>query len=204
LLLEEIRQNKDTSFIYGNSVDSKYKIIDNKKYFIDKSKGWGESFSKLKMLEGNFIPINTFIIRSSLAQKCRFLDDVNYYVDWAFLLQAISLEDFKAMHINEPVSEYRRTEVELNNQFISGERKECWDRIEAKVIRNRDYKISGDEITKHMQSLRKLRSENQELHNVKDSFGNKLLQKMRAFPLLKLPLRVIKKIILTIKNHVRF
>jgi glycosyltransferase involved in cell wall biosynthesis len=110
-LINIIEKNK-ASFAYGRSIKAiEKKEEDNlgntylylQKKFVFETK----DFNKISFLMDNYIPFNSFIVKTSLIGNTRFDEKLYYLEDWDFLRHLVLKKDFSIAQLHKPVSEYR-------------------------------------------------------------------------------------------------
>jgi len=112
-LIKALEDNNKT-FALGRGINVKQRIekdITGKEYLytVSKAKRPYQEYSKPLLLLENFIPFNTFILKSSLLNNVKFNEDMEFLEDWDFLKQLILKEEFSIIQLGDvPVSEYRR------------------------------------------------------------------------------------------------
>lgn len=111
LLISLLEKNK-TSFAYGTSVkvlqeEKKDKFGNRYLYTVKKSLFETKNFNIISFLLDNYIPFNTFVIKTSLIGKEEFDERLDYLEDWDFLRKMSLKEDFSFIQTKYPVSEYR-------------------------------------------------------------------------------------------------
>ena len=111
-LIKALEDNKKT-FALGRSINVIERLETNITgeeylYTVSKAKRPYQEFSKPLLLLENFIPFNTFILKTSLLDGVKFNEDMTYLEDWDFLKQLILKEEFSFIQLDVPISEYRR------------------------------------------------------------------------------------------------
>ena len=111
-LIKALEYN-DKTFALGRSIDVIERLETNIAgeeylYTVSKAKRPYQEFSKPLLLLENFIPFNTFILKTSLLDGVKFNEDMTYLEDWDFLKQLILKEEFSFIQLDVPISEYRR------------------------------------------------------------------------------------------------
>ena len=106
-------EDNDKTFALGRSIDVIERLETNIAgeeylYTVSKAKRPYQEFSKPLLLLENFIPFNTFILKTSLLDGVKFNEDMTYLEDWDFLKQLILKEEFSFIQLDVPISEYRR------------------------------------------------------------------------------------------------
>lgn len=106
-------EDNDKTFALGRSIDVIERLETNIAgeeylYTVSKAKRPYQEFSKSLLLLENFIPFNTFILKTTLLDSVKFNEDMEYLEDWDFLKQLILKEEFSIIQLDMPVSEYKR------------------------------------------------------------------------------------------------
>lgn len=103
----------ENTFALGRSIDVIERLEKNITgeeylYIVSKSKRPYQGFSKSLLMLDNFIPFNTFIIKTTILDGIKFNEDMEYLEDWHFLKQVIYKKEFSFIQLDIPVSEYKR------------------------------------------------------------------------------------------------
>jgi len=112
-LIKALEDNKKT-FALGRGIDVIEKVetnITGEKYLYitSKAKRPYQEFSKAFLFVENFIPFNTFILKTSLLDGVKFNIDMEFLEDWDFLKRLVLKEEFSIIQLGDvPVSEYRK------------------------------------------------------------------------------------------------
>jgi len=111
-LIKALEDNKKT-FALGRSINVIERLETNITgeeylYTVSKAKRPYQEFSKPLLLLENFIPFNTFILKTSLLDNVKFNEEMTYLEDWDFLKRLILKEKFSIIQLDTPVSEYKR------------------------------------------------------------------------------------------------
>lgn len=111
-LIKALEDNKKT-FALGRSINVIERLETNITgeeylYTVSKAKRPYQEFSKPLLLLENFIPFNTFVLKTSLLDGIKFNEDMTYLEDWDFLKRLILKEKFSIIQLDTPVSEYKR------------------------------------------------------------------------------------------------
>lgn len=134
-------EDNDKTFALGRSIDVIERLETNIAgeeylYTVSKAKRPYQEFSKPLLLLENFIPFNTFILKTSLLDGVKFNEDMTYLEDWDFLKQLILKEEFSFIQLDVPISEYRRRN-DITDTF-NEDNYEKW--LEAREITDNSFK----------------------------------------------------------------
>jgi glycosyltransferase involved in cell wall biosynthesis len=157
LLIEELTKEKK-SFAFGDSVQvEQRKMTDfsGKEYLYSKNKNRRKrtKFNKLYLLLDNFIPFNSFVMRTSLVGETTFDERLEFLEDWDFLKKISLKEEFSVSQLKQPVSEYRRRYDETDTYNKKTEKR--W----RKARKITDSSIKGHNITTTVEEVLDLREE---------------------------------------------
>lgn len=143
------RNNIQYNFVYGNSLTAKIKPYKEFNYAIQKFKGHGEEFNKIKFILDNFIPINTFVIRTQLIGESLFDEKIDVLEDWDFLASLVAKAEFNPKYLNIDVSEYRRP-IDFSNTGFTPANEKMWQEtrkyvLEEKIF-NKNYILKKEDL----------------------------------------------------------
>lgn len=107
-----LMEKNNKSFAYGTSI----KVMQDKTkdnfgniylYTRNKSKFETKNFNIVSFILDNYIPLNSFIIRTSLLKDEKFDESLDYLEDWDWLRRIALKKEFSVIQTEIPVSEYR-------------------------------------------------------------------------------------------------
>lgn len=132
--------------VFGN----RYLYTKNKSYFNKKP------FNKIAFFIDNYIPFNTFVIRTSLMQDEYFDEKLDYLEDWDWLRRLVLKENFSLVQTKTPVSEYRVRND--NTDTFNLNNSEKWEESRKKTdynIENQIIKVSMMDILEYKEEYHK-------------------------------------------------
>jgi len=111
LLINLLEKNKKT-FAYGGSIkvlqkEKKDKWGNKYLYTVKKSSFETKDFNILSFLLDNYIPFNSFILKSSLINDEKFDERLDYLEDWDLLRKILLKKEFSLIQTKTSVSEYK-------------------------------------------------------------------------------------------------
>lgn len=149
-LVTDLSTDESCDFLFGNSITAHVSPYPGWNYVQRKEQGSGEKFSYLKLLMDNYIPINTYLVRTAAIGDIRFDPKLDLLEDWAFLLDIASRKGFDARYVDQAVSEYRKP-LDHSNTGFNPETAAAWQQSRAYVREtrgaSRSHQISGEEIS---------------------------------------------------------
>lgn len=157
-LLIGIIEKKNVSFAYGTSIKVVQELTkDNfgNEYLYTKSKVKFDTkdFNLISLLLDNYIPFNSFILKSSLLKGEYFDETLDYLEDWDMLRRITFKKDFSLMQIKVPVSEYRIRGDKTDTYNKENQKK--WEKS-RRII---DEKTSNKQIKMTMMDINTFRTE---------------------------------------------
>lgn len=166
-------ETKNKSFAFGGSIKVLQKKVQDDfgnvyLYTVNKSKFSTKHFNLISFLSDNFIPFNTFVIKTSLIGKEIFDENLDYLEDWDWLRRIALKKDFSIIQTTVPVSEYR-----VRNDKTDTYNEESFQ----KWIRSRkisDEKIKEKDINIKIKEIFKFEEENSRQRNQLQTEINKL------------------------------
>jgi glycosyltransferase involved in cell wall biosynthesis len=137
----------DRTFACGGSIETTQRMetdFDGNDYLytVEKKKREEVKFNKFYLLLDNFIPFNTFVMRTSLIGNTTFDERLDYLEDWDFLKKIALKETFSVYQTDRPVSEYRRRYDETDTYNEKTQRK--WQK--ARKITDENIKKESIEL----------------------------------------------------------
>lgn len=151
-------KNEKKSFAYGRSVKVLQEELKDQwgyRYLYTKDKNIFETknFNLISFFLDNYIPFNTFILRTSLIGDAKFNENLDYLEDWDFLRRLFLKKNFSLFQSKLPVSEYRLR----NDQTDSHNQKTIKRWNEARKIT--DKNIENEELVLEIKTIEKFGKE---------------------------------------------